>query len=49
MPGKKPKPKDEKPQRERFLDTAKQVEAGDTKEAFERAFRKIVPKSQKSG
>lgn len=45
MPAKKPKPKDEKPQRERFLDTAKQVEAGEDKKAFERAFKKVVPKA----
>lgn len=44
MPGKKPRPKAEKPQREKFLDTAKQVEAGESKEAFERAIRKIVPR-----
>lgn len=42
MPAKKPEPKGEKPQRERFLDTAKQVEAGEDKAAFERAFEKIV-------
>lgn len=47
MPGKKPKPKDEKPQRERFLDTAKQAEAGEDKAAFERAFRAVAPKAKK--
>lgn len=43
MPAKKPKPKGGKSQREKFLETAKDVEAGDSKAAFERAFRKIVP------
>lgn len=42
MPGKKPKPKDGKSQRDKFLETAKQAEADDSKEAFERAFKKIV-------
>lgn len=40
---KQPKPKkDEKPQSERFKDMARQVEADESGEAFERAFRKIV-------
>lgn len=43
MPAKKPKPKDEKPQRERFLDTAKEVEAGEDKKAFERALKTVIP------
>lgn len=46
MPAKKPKPKDEKPQRERFLDTAKQVEASEDKAAFEGVFKRIVPVSK---
>ncbi|MBU4063698.1 hypothetical protein [Hyphomonas sp.] len=47
MPGKKPKPKGEKSQRDRFLETAKQVEAGEEKTAFERAFKAVVPKAKK--
>jgi hypothetical protein len=47
MPEKKPRPKAEKPQRERFVDTAKQVEAGEDKAAFERAFKMVVPKAKK--
>lgn len=43
MPKRKPPPKDEKPQRERFLEAAKDVEAESTGKAFERAVRKIVP------
>jgi hypothetical protein len=46
MPGKKPKQKAEKPQRERFLETAKEIETGDSKEAFEKAFKKIVPQKR---
>lgn len=41
MPAKKPKP-DEKPQSERFIETAREIGAGETKESFERAFIKIV-------
>jgi len=43
MPAKKPRPKDEKPQRDRFLETAKDLDAEDGKEAFEKAVKKIVP------
>jgi hypothetical protein len=38
----------EKSQRERFIETARQLEADETGEAFERAFRKIVPTKSKS-
>lgn len=41
MPAKKPKP-DEKPQSERFIETAREMEADETKEGFEAAFRMIV-------
>lgn len=44
MPAKKRKPKDEKPQRERFLETAKDLDAEKGKEKFERAVKKILPK-----
>lgn len=43
MPAKKPRPEDEKPQRERFLETAKDLDAEDGKREFERAFKKVVP------
>jgi len=42
MPAKKPKQKGEKPQRERFLDTAREVEAGEDKAAFERAVKRVL-------
>lgn len=45
MPAKKPKPKDGKSQRDKFLETAKQVEAGESKEAFERAVRRVLKRS----
>jgi hypothetical protein len=50
MPAKKPKP-DEKPQRERFIETAREIGADETQEGFERGFRKIATKndSQKNG
>lgn len=41
MPARKPKP-DEKPQRERFIETAQEIGAEESKEAFEKAFDRIV-------
>lgn len=41
MPAKKPKP-DEKPQSERFIETAREIGADETHEGFERAFNKVV-------
>jgi len=50
MPAKKPRPEAEKPQRERFLETAKDLDAEDGKAKFERAFKKVVQTpSQRSG
>jgi len=46
MPKPKPPIKEEKPQRERFIETAEEVGTDESKEAFERAFKKIVPKAQ---
>lgn len=48
---KKPKSptKGEKPQRERFIDAAKEAEADESPQAFERVFRKIVPAKKRSG
>jgi hypothetical protein len=43
MPKKKPPPPDEKPQRERFIEAAREAGVDETGEAFERAFAKIVP------
>jgi len=49
MPAKKPRPKDEKPQRDRFLETAKDLDAENGKAEFERAFKKIAKsKTQQS-
>ncbi len=41
MPAKKPKP-DEKPQSERFIETAREIGADETKEGFEKAWGKVV-------
>jgi hypothetical protein len=41
MPAKKPKP-DEKPQSERFIETAREIGADETQEGFERVFEKII-------
>jgi hypothetical protein len=41
MPAKKPRP-DEKPQIERFRETAHEIGTDDTPEAFERAFDRVV-------
>lgn len=43
MPKPKPPTKDEKPQKERFIETAKEVGADESPQEFERAFEKIVP------
>ena len=46
MPARKPK-LDEKPQSERFIETAREIGADETPEAFERVFRKVVtPRNQ---
>jgi len=42
MPRKKSKPDDEA-QKKRFIEKAREIGAGESKEAFERAFKKIVP------
>jgi len=41
MPARKPKP-DEKPQSERFIDTAREIGADETPEAFENVFAQII-------
>ena len=42
MPARKPKPTDEKPQRERFIETAREIGASEDPEEFERVFRQVV-------
>ena len=42
MPARKPKP-DEKPQFERFIETAREIGVVETGEALERVIRKIAP------
>lgn len=42
MPKKKPPPKGEKPQKERFLEAAKSSGADESGKEFERAVKKIV-------
>jgi hypothetical protein len=50
MPARKPPPPDEKPQRERFIETAREIGASEDPEEFERVFREVVkpPKPVKS-
>jgi hypothetical protein len=43
MTARKPRPKDKKPQFERFLETARKFEADDTDEELERVLDKIAP------
>lgn len=43
MPAKKPAAPDEKPQRERFIEAAREAGVDETGKEFERAFKKIVP------
>lgn len=48
MPARKPRPPDEKPQRERFIDMAREIGASEDPEEFERVFRKVMaPKPPK--
>lgn len=42
MPRKSPPPPDEKPQRERFIETARETGASEDPEEFERVFREII-------
>lgn len=46
MPAKKPRLKDEKPQRERFIEKAKELEAEEGKAEFERALKVVIPKKK---
>ncbi len=49
MPARKPRPKDEKPQFERFVETARKVEADETDEMLDRIIRKIAPAKRQLG
>ena len=40
---------DEKTQKERFIETARELEADETGEAFERALKKIMPPAKPEG
>jgi len=42
MPARKPRPPDEKPQFERFLETAREFGAAETDEGLEEVFQKVV-------
>lgn len=42
MPARKPPAPDEKPQRERFIEAAREHGASEDPEDFERAFRQVV-------
>ena len=46
MPAPKPRPTDEKPQFERFLETARKIGAAETDEALERAIERVAPPRQ---
>ena len=42
MPARKPRPPGEKPQRERFIETAREIGASEDPQEFERVFREVV-------
>ncbi len=46
MPAKKPK-QDEKPQIERFIETAREIETDESPEAFEKAFDAVTKTANK--
>lgn len=48
MPARKPPPPDEKPQRERFIETAREIGASEVPEEFERVFKLVVPPPAKT-
>jgi len=43
-----PKPKDDRPQSERFLEAARELCVDESGEEFEQAFRKIVPPKRRN-
>ena len=46
MPRKAPRPSDEKPQRERFIETAREIGASENPEDFEQVFEQIVKRRE---
>jgi len=48
MPARKLPPPDEKPQFERFIETAREIGAGETDEALERVIERIAPPKSSS-
>jgi hypothetical protein len=42
MPKRNPPPPDEKPQRDRFIETAREIGTSEDPEDFERVFRKVM-------
>jgi hypothetical protein len=46
MPAKKPPPQDEKPQRQRFEEAAREAQVDASGREFERAMKAIVPPSK---
>ena len=48
MPAKKPPPKNEKPQKQRFMEAAKAAEVDESGKAFERAVKRVVPRAKSS-
>jgi hypothetical protein len=49
MPAKKPPPKDEKPQKDRFKEAAREAEADQSGKTFEKAFTKVVKPAKPRG
>ena len=48
MPKKKSRDPNEKPQSERFVETARELEVDESGKDFDRAFRKVVKKQNRS-
>jgi hypothetical protein len=48
MPARKPRPPDEKSQRERFIETAREIGASENPEEFERVFREVVKRGRRT-
>jgi hypothetical protein len=49
VPARKPRPKDEKPQFDRFIETVRKVEADETDATLERAIDKIARRTKRGG
>lgn len=48
MPARKPPPPHEKPQFERFLEAAREVEAAETDEGLDKVVRKVLPPQERA-